>query len=300
MKLHKVIFVFSFILAIQQASSQDKVYFNNLSRQLESIREEDIQSRKRVDSLQRIDPYNTPLINAFWDSIRVLDAKHSAFVAGILDKHGWLDSTYISAKASHTLFLVIQHADVAIQERYLPSLRKAVKSNRYGKVYYAMLTDRILMKKNKFQLYGTQIGSIYTGQQAIWPIRDARNVNKRRKELGLQSIEEYAKKNQVILQMTLFDSLENRVLFEGFITPRNNRVDSATAVFITDERGVPLATVNTVGYFRLLLKRSDLKKKRFIKSNQCKGSLPSLKSTQKDRYFLNLIYDESCHVTEQL
>ena len=57
---------------------------------------------------------------------------------------------------------------------------------RNGHITY--LTDRILTKQNKKQLYGTQFSN---GQP--YPIKDKSNLNKRRKKRGLGSFEEYYK-----------------------------------------------------------------------------------------------------------
>jgi hypothetical protein len=52
----------------------------------------------------------------------------------------------------------------------------------------AYLTDRIMIKERGVQLYGTQVNT-YTP----YPIIDSVNVNKRRADMGLGTLEEYRK-----------------------------------------------------------------------------------------------------------
>lgn len=58
----------------------------------------------------------------------------------------------------------------------------------------AYLEDRVLMRQNKKQIYGTQVTiNQKTGAQELWPIEDEKNVKVRRAKLELEPIEEYAK-----------------------------------------------------------------------------------------------------------
>ena len=73
-----------------------------------------------------------------------------------------------------------------------------------------MFCDRYLIDKGKKQKYGTQFmryvikdtdGKYIRGNSFFLPIEDEKNVNNRRKELGLETtIEEYASKNGVIYE----------------------------------------------------------------------------------------------------
>src|SRR5436190_12861202 len=53
----------------------------------------------------------------FWAYI---DSTNLAKVSSIIDKHGWLGKSQIGNRANYTLWLVIQHADLKTQEKYLP------------------------------------------------------------------------------------------------------------------------------------------------------------------------------------
>jgi hypothetical protein len=92
------------------------------------------------------------------------------------------------------VFLVIQHADLATQERYLPIMREAVKNGKALASDLALLEDRVLTRNGKPQIYGSQLQENHTtGKYEFAPIQDAANVNKRRASVGLPPLEDYAK-----------------------------------------------------------------------------------------------------------
>ncbi len=117
-------------------------------------------------------------------------------VINILDNNGWPNESDIGKEASTALFLVIQHASVEYQKKYLPLLKKAVEKSEAQKSYYAYLIDRINISENKKQIYGTQMSWNNKSNEVYFDyssLTDPINVNKRREKLGLSPIEEYVK-----------------------------------------------------------------------------------------------------------
>ena len=71
-------------------------------------------------------------------------------------------------------------------------MQDAVKEGNAKPQNFALLKDRVLLGEGKKQLYGSQIGTNQTtGEHYVLPIKDPKNVNQRRKEMGLGSIDEY-------------------------------------------------------------------------------------------------------------
>jgi uncharacterized protein DUF6624 len=117
----------------------------------------------------------------------------------ILNEHGWLGKIRVGSKANQAIWLVIQHAELEKQEKYLPLLKKSVEIGESDGWHLAFLEDRILMRNEKSQIYGSQATwDKTTSKMKIYPIEDVKNVNKRREKIGLESIEEYAKQNGYI------------------------------------------------------------------------------------------------------
>lgn len=122
-------------------------------------------------------------------------------ITDVIEKNGWLGINEVGELANQTLWLVIQHAPLEIQKKYLPLLEKSVNKGESKARYLAFLQDRILMREDKKQIYGTQ--SLWDKEKkknVIWPITDYKTVNQRRKEVGLESIEDYAKNSGFIYE----------------------------------------------------------------------------------------------------
>ena len=77
--------------------------------------------------------------------------------------------------------------------RCLELLQNAVKDNNAEPWCFAYLKDRTLTTEGKAQIYGTQF-DVIDGQIVPFPIETPKIVNKLRKNLGLDSIEEAAQR----------------------------------------------------------------------------------------------------------
>ena len=122
-----------------------------------------------------------------------MDAGNGAIVKEVLDHYGWLGIDEIGEKANLTLFLVIQHSNMATQTKYLPMMREAVKQGKAKPDQLALLEDRVLTNQGKPQLYGSQVRTGKNGKYEFFPIADEKNVNQRRAEMGLEPLEQYAR-----------------------------------------------------------------------------------------------------------
>lgn len=188
--------------------------YESIKQQLNDIYSSDQNDRlksevvgQKIDSLRKI--INQPLSiitkqdsdnlkNAetemafLWSKIDKQDAANLIKVKEIIGKYGWLGADVIGEQANTTLFLVIQHSDLKIQEKYLPIMKEAVKNKKASALDLALLIDRIEVGNGRPQIYGSQI-SEKDGIYTIDPIADEINVNKRRAEVGLEPLDEYVK-----------------------------------------------------------------------------------------------------------
>ncbi|MBL7702849.1 MAG: hypothetical protein JNM14_11400 [Ferruginibacter sp.] len=120
----------------------------------------------------------------------------------ILDTYGFPGYDFVGKETSGKYFLLVQHSDfdVEFQKRALNLMKKQVlKTNASGQ-NYAFLVDRTNLNEGKPQIYGTQI--IMSGNTQLKPCRDIKNLDKRRKSVGLEPVKEYLEKcNDVFYQM---------------------------------------------------------------------------------------------------
>ena len=107
-------------------------------------------------------------------------------VSQTIDRYGWLSVNEVGRAGNSALWLVIQHAELAVQEKYFPVMQEAVKNRKASKQNLAYLEDRILMRQGKKQLYGTQFKlDSQTNEIKLWDIEDPENLNIRRESVGL-------------------------------------------------------------------------------------------------------------------
>ena len=122
------------------------------------------------------------------EEMRRSDSTNARIICSILDRYGWLGASEIGPFGNLTFFMVIQHADSAIQEMYLPLLRIAVASKKNNSFNLAQLEDRLSYKKVRKQIYGTQ--TFYSERMKryyLLPINHPENAENKRREIGIDS-----------------------------------------------------------------------------------------------------------------
>ncbi|WP_161889268.1 DUF6624 domain-containing protein [Pontibacter russatus] len=139
-----------------------------------------------------------------WDYIQSnmmkTDSSNLVFIEEVFSKYGYPGKTLVGAKTNEVAWNVIQHSEKIPQ--YIDIIKKAGIEKELPYTLVAMMEDRYLMNQKKEQIYGTQAcgGCLSSGDNypVIWPIKDPKNVNKRRKEAGFeQTVEENAKRMSI-------------------------------------------------------------------------------------------------------
>lgn len=182
---------------------ESKQSFNDsLIAKLDTIYQEDQKYRKQLMEIlsksERTESDNLEIITLS-ETIKRKDSINLSEVKKILDKQGWLSPDVIGKQGNKTLFLVIQHADIETQIKYIPMMSEAVKLGNANGQDLALLKDRIAVRQGERQIYGSQTYKNYsTGETYVYPLIEPEKVNERRKEVGLEPIEEYLKHMDMI------------------------------------------------------------------------------------------------------
>jgi len=187
--------VYSNICAFgQRTNNSNEIPLDTLLKEeLESILVKDQTLRLVLPMVEKKFGENSEQTRYLWSLINSQDSTNLVAITEIIDKNGWIGANRVGYFANQAIWMVIQHAPLEIQEKYLPHLKKSVAKKESEGWYLAFLEDRILMRNGKKQTYGSQAKiDRETGKYYIYPISDIQNVNKRRAEIGLESIEEYA------------------------------------------------------------------------------------------------------------
>lgn len=159
---------------------------------LDTVYMEDQSYRQAMDEIEKKHGWESEEMQAHWKIIAEKDSINLIKVRKILDERGWLGPDVIGRQGNSTLFLVIQHADLETQEKYLPMMREAVKKGNAQPSALALLEDRVALGQGKKQIYGSQIGRDQaTGEYYVLPLTDPENVDQRRAEVGLGPLQDY-------------------------------------------------------------------------------------------------------------
>lgn len=171
----------------------EKKVDNYLAAILDTIYHDDQGCREKWIEVEKKYGYNSEEAKAMSRKVREIDSINTIKVTAIIDTYGWLGKDVVGEKGNTTIFLVIQHADTITQKKYLPIMREAVKNNNARPKDLALLEDRVGLYMNNLQVYGSQLFRDPSGVEryCVRPLIDPENVNKKRYEVGLGSIEEY-------------------------------------------------------------------------------------------------------------
>lgn len=167
-------------------------YDRPLMAKLDSVRQLDQSCRERLDEAQRTLGRDAKEVEVLKNEALRIDSNNTAFMVKLLDERGWLGADVVGADGAMTLFLVIQHAPLHVQERYLPLMRQAVVDGTAQPFLLAMLEDRVAVGNGRRQLYGTQLGvDPGTGAYFVMPVDDPAHVDERRAAVGHGPLAEY-------------------------------------------------------------------------------------------------------------
>lgn len=169
-----------------------------LIAKLDSIYKDDKEYRNQLDNIDKKYGWQSNEMKNHLKKINKKDSINLKKVINILDEYGWLGPDEIGLQGNSTLFLVIQHSNQEIQEKYLPMMREAVKNGKAKASSLALLEDRVALRQGKRQIYGSQISrSPKTMKYFVSPLNDPDNVDKRRSNVGLCPIAEYVRYWQI-------------------------------------------------------------------------------------------------------
>lgn len=162
-----------------------------LSIKIDSMVQLDQENQRKL--LDLISQNKIELSKKFNDSIKMMYQKNCKECERIFQKYGYPNYDVVGVKSSYNFWLLVQHCDseVKFQKNILKALKVQVKKGKADPKNLAYLTDRVRKNQKKKQIYGTQV---YRDKEGIYkphPIKKEKRVNERRRELGLDSIEDY-------------------------------------------------------------------------------------------------------------
>jgi hypothetical protein len=151
----------------------------------------------RLD-LKKLDPSLKADHDKLMHAVTKADEDNTKWLGGIVEKHGWPTHSLVGKDGAHSAWLLVQHADrdPKFQRKCLDLMAKA-KKDEVSQSDVAYLTDRVLLAEGKKQRYATQF-TLTDGKWEPRPLEDPANIDKLRKEAGLQPLAEYKKQLEAL------------------------------------------------------------------------------------------------------
>lgn len=204
------IFLLLFMLSTFLINAQQKVN-ETLKKELDEIMtvdqgyrmlfDSEITPEKKEKLLKDLNINKEEFEKKSWQLVEEHDSLNMQKIENIIAQYGYPGKTLVGEPTNQAAWYVIQHSTKI--GKYLPLIKEAGKKKEIPFTWVAMMEDRYLMNENKEQIYGTQGKGEMTkdkdGKQIfinfVWPVKDLKNVNKRRKEAGFDStLEENAQR----------------------------------------------------------------------------------------------------------
>ena len=171
----------------------------NLDSLLRVVHDRDQAVRAEVIRLSQQTPPAVDSLMAAYGRMQAVDAENQRVVSELLEGGGWPEG--LSEAANETIWLVIDHADLEMQKRWMPLIEEQMAAGTISKSSYATLLDRMLMRENRPQRYGTQTCSLTHIVEAdsthmeqriwLWPVEQPERLDSLRKVMGLAPIATY-------------------------------------------------------------------------------------------------------------
>lgn len=183
-------------------------YDKPLQAKLLAIFDDDQHIRRQYIAAEKEFGFQSTQVDSLAKIMMGKDSANLNKVTEILDSHGWVGAEKVGGQANQTLFLVIQHADLATQQKYLPMMRTAVNEKRANGSALALLEDRVALGEGRRQVYGSQIARDNDSQKHfVLPLDDPDNVDKRRAAVGLGPLAEYVLRWDIIWDIEEYKKL---------------------------------------------------------------------------------------------
>ena len=122
-----------------------------------------------------------------------VDKPNTQRLEEIVRTNGVPDVKLVGVDGVKAYYLILQHSpSIELKMKSQKAMKKAFKANALSAMDYANFTDRLQVNLGKPQIYGSNF-DFKDGKLVMSPTVEPKNLNSRRKKLGLPPIAEYAR-----------------------------------------------------------------------------------------------------------
>lgn len=164
-----------------------------LMQELAMIHKTDQEQRGHMRTVSEKYGWQSPQMDSLWTIQSYSDSVNTQRIEEIIAEYGYPGKSLVGNAQASTAFLVIQHADLDIQEKYLPIISKAADEGEVRWSSVALLVDRVRMRKGEKQIYGSQLNTDQaTGKPFFAAIDNPHKIDSIRATVGLGPLQSYA------------------------------------------------------------------------------------------------------------
>jgi len=164
-----------------------------LMKEFETIRYEDQRYRKEMNEVSKKHGWKSPPMDSLWKLQSKADSLNTARITSLIDEKGYPGKSMVGDGQASTAFLVIQHADLEVQEKYLKTITDAADKEEVPWRSVALLVDRIEMRNDRPQIYGSQVSRHPVSEEHYFAeIQNPLKIDSVRATVGLGPIQGYA------------------------------------------------------------------------------------------------------------
>ena len=168
----------------------EKDYDKPLREQLKNMVRED--QAVRYEYIKAWQTGDSSAADSLLRRMQYVDSVNLRQVTDILDSRGWVGRDVIG-DACEVFWVIIQHAGLEAQGKYLPLFREAVARGELQAGAVAMMEDRVAVFEGRPQKYGSQLQRGEDGSYTPFELLDADKVDEWRAEVGMPPMSEYLK-----------------------------------------------------------------------------------------------------------
>lgn len=180
------------LIALMQKKYDNPIVDVDYAQKLWRMRALDQAHYRDIELAQNKINKNTSLVYALWDIKEQYNTQNQKDLEALIAKKGWPKISQVGSNAASSAFLIIQHADLAKQKKYLPIIKKLCEEREAHWGSYALMYDRVQVTENKPQRYGSQVHrNPKTNIDEPYPLEDESKVDEWRKEMGMQPLADY-------------------------------------------------------------------------------------------------------------
>lgn len=163
------------------------------------------QISKEINNLYKKDQLMRKGKDVSLKELSKVDVELTAKLKIVVKEIGWPTISKVGKTASYNAWVIVQHTrDLSFAKKCLSEMKRNLHD--VEKTNIAYLTDKILVSEKKRQIYGTIVETkIFKGKTVIkpMPIKNKKDVNKKRKEFGLNTLEDQIKKSKRVFKKYL-------------------------------------------------------------------------------------------------